>query len=151
MEIRIEPYTLANIEDVLAFERQLRLEEDGWGWEIGDAYEEAVRKSFADGRFDPSISLLAYDGERVVGRIDSALIFSHFEGCVNAYLDWICVLKSCRHAGVAQALMNALRERLRAQGVRTLVGLAAQNEEAQRFYRSLEGALLRDEGIWIDL
>lgn len=151
MDIRIEPYTLENMDDVLAFERQLRREEDSWGWEIDGAYEEAVRRSFADGRFDTSISLLAYDGARVVGRIDAALIFSHFEGVVNAYLDWICVLKSCRHAGVAQALMGSLRERLRAQGVRTLVGLIAQNGEAQRFYRSLENAMIRDEGIWIDL
>lgn len=151
MEFRIEPYTQERIGDVLAFERQLRREEDFWGWEIDSAYEEAVRKSFEDRRFDAAVSLLAYDGDRVVGRIDASLIFSHFDGSVKAYLDWICVLKSSRHGGAAQALMNALRARLRDLGVSTLVGLVAQNEEAQRFYRSLENALIRDEGIWIDL
>lgn len=151
MDIRIEPYTQERVSDVLAFERQLRREEDFWGWEIDSAYEEAVRGSFTDPRFDAAVSLLAYDGGRVVGRIDASLIFSRFDGSVKAYLDWICVLKSARHGGAAQALMNALRARLKDMGVPTLVGLMAQNEEAQRFYRSLENALIRDEGIWIDL
>ena len=80
MEFRIEPYTQERVGDVLAFERQLRREEDFWGWEIDSAYEEAVRKSFEDRRFDAAVSLLAYDGDRVVGRIDASLIFSHFDG-----------------------------------------------------------------------
>lgn len=67
-------------------------------------------------------------------------------------MDCICVLKSCRHQGVAQRLMAALRKRLREEyGVDTLLGLIAANEEAQRFYRSLDNAVIRDEGIWIDL
>lgn len=151
MDLRIEPYTLERVEDVLAFERQLRREEDFWGWEIDSAYEDAVRSSFEDRRFDSAVSLLAYDGERVVGRIDASLIFSHFDGSVKAYLDWICVLKSSRHGGAARALMDALRARLKDMGIPTLVGLMAQNDEAQRFYRSLENAMIRDEGIWIDL
>lgn len=36
-------------------------------------------------------------------------------------------------------------------GADTLIGLIAANPEAQRFYRSLEGAKIQDEGIWIDL
>ena len=85
-----------------------------------------------------------------MGRIDAALIPSHFDGSVKAYLDWTCVLKSWRHRGVAQRLMQALREQLHEKGVDTLVGLIAANEEAQRFYRGLQDAMIRDEGIWID-
>ena len=47
-------------------------------------------------------------------------------------------------------MMAALRRELAARGVDTLVGLIAANDEAQRFYRSMENALIRDEGIWID-
>ena len=48
--------------------------------------------------------------------------------------------------------MAALRRILKEQyGADTLVGLIASNQEAQRFYRSLDHALIRDEGIWIDL
>lgn len=149
--LRIVPYTRERIEDVLRFERRLREEESFWGWEIDEAYTAAVGRSFQDARFANALSLLAYAGGQVAGRIDSTLICSRFDGSVKAYLDWICVLKSQRHRGVAQALMAELRRRLRDAGADTLVGLIASNPEAQRFYRSLEGAKIQDEGIWIDL
>ena len=145
------PYTRERIGDVLEFERRLREEEPGWGWEIDEAYIAAVEKSFSDSRFTHSLSLLAYVDGRVAGRIDSTLICSHFDGSVKAYLDWICVLKSQRHKGTAQALMAELRRRLKEAGADTLIGLIASNPEAQRFYRSLENAEIKDEGIWIDL
>ncbi|MCQ2456859.1 MAG: GNAT family N-acetyltransferase [Clostridia bacterium] len=152
MNIKIEPYTKERIEDVLAFERNLRKEEDFWGWEIDAAYKEAVRNSFENPLFRASVSYIAYVDGCVVGRIDSCLIPSHFDGSVKAYLDWICVLKSSRHMGVAQALMTHLRKELKEQyHVDTLIGLIAGNPEAQHFYRSLSNALIRDEGIWIDL
>ena len=106
--------------------------------------------SFTNPAFDNSLSLLAYQDGKVVGRIDSTKICSRFDGSTKAYLDWICVIKSYRHAGVAQALMEALRQKLKEQGIDTLIGLIAANEEAQRFYRSLPNAQIRDEGIWID-
>ncbi len=149
--VEILPFTLDRLEDVLEFEMQLRREEPDWGWEIDDAYQRAVKESFSDPRFAGALTLLAYKDGRVVGRIDAALAASHFEGAIQAYLDWICVLKSCRHQGIAQALMAELRARLKAQGLGTLVGLIAANPEAQSFYRSMEGAKIRDEGIWIDL
>ena len=149
--LNILPYTRERIGDVLDFERRLREEEDFWGWEIDEAYTAAVQQSFQDPRFAHSTSLLAYLDGRVVGRIDSTLICSHFDGSVKAYLDWLCVLKSQRHQGIAQALISELRRRLKEAGADTLIGLIASNPEAQRFYRSLENAIIRDEGIWIDL
>ncbi|MBR6428777.1 MAG: GNAT family N-acetyltransferase [Clostridia bacterium] len=149
--LTVRRYTRAEIPDVLAFERALRDEEDGWGWEIDEAYEKSVRESFNDARFTNSLSYLAYRRGRVIGRIDAALIPSHFDGSVKAYLDWICVLKSCRHRGAAQKLMAALREELARRGVDTLIALTASNEEAQRFYKSVPDSLMRDTGIWIDI
>lgn len=149
--IIIKPYTKDRISDVIAFELALRQEEDFWGWEIDEAYRKAVHDSFSAPGFENAVSFLAYLADKVVGRIDACIVPSHFDGSRKAYLDWICVLKSCRHRGVAQALMNRLRSHLTEQGIRTLVGLIAANEEAQRFYRSLDQALIRDEGIWIDL
>ena len=152
MQVRIEPYTKERIDDVLAFEHELRKQEDFWGWEIDKAYEESVRKSFVDPLYKTSISFLAYVENNVVGRIDASLIPSHFDGSVKAYLDWICVLKSHRHNGVAQALMEHLRKVLKEQyNVSVLIGLIASNKDAQSFYRSLSNSLIRDEGIWIDL
>ena len=137
---------------LFAYERRLSEEEPGfYRWTEEADYQEKVRASFGGRQFANALSFVAVteDGS-IVGRIDAALIPSHFDGSVKAYLDWICVLKSWRHRGVAQALMGRLRKALAARGIDTLVGLIAANEEAQRFYRSMENALIRDEGIWID-
>lgn len=149
--MKIHQYTKERIPDVLQFERDLRAEEDFWGWEIDEKYIADVTKSFEDPAFDNSLSLLAYMDGKVVGRIDSTMICSHFDGSTKAYLDWICVIKSYRHHGTAQALMASLRAELKKRGVDTLIGLIASNEDAQRFYRNLSDAQIRDEGIWIDI
>lgn len=147
--MKIVPYTVERIPDVLDFEARLRGEEPFFSWDIGEKYQADVKRSFSDPRFDGCISLLAeVDGE-IVGRIDCTLLPSRFDGSVKAYLDWICVIRSHRHRGVAQSLMNALRAELRARNIDTLVALIAANDEAQRFYRSLEGAEIRDEGLWL--
>lgn len=148
--MKIVPYTQERIADVLDFERRLREEEPFFCWDIGEEYQSAVKRSFSDSQFDGCISFLAEreDG-LVVGRIDAALIPSRFDGSVKAYLDWICVIKSERHKGAAQMLMQALRDELKRRNIDTLIGLIASNEEAQRFYRSMKGAEIRDEGIWI--
>lgn len=137
---------------VFAYEERLGQEEPGfYTWMENADYQQKVRDSFTDSRFDSAITLVAVTDEgTVVGRIDAALLPTHFDGSVKAYLDWICVLKSWRHLGVAQALMQALREELHQRSVDTLVGLIAANQEAQHFYRSMKGAVIRDEGIWID-
>jgi len=151
MEIEIRRYTRDRIGEVLEFERQLRREEMFWGWEIDEAYVKKVTDSFENPAFRDSVSLLACLDGRVIGRIDSSLICSHFDGSQKAYLDWICVLKSCRHLGAAQKLMEALRSELKKMGVDTLVGLTAANDEAQSFYRKVPDSVMRDVGIWIDI
>lgn len=151
MNLDIRRYTKDKIPDVLDFENRLREEENFWGWEINDAYIRAVEKSFDDSAFANSISLLAYDDNKVVGRIDSTMIASHFDGSKKAYLDWICVIKSYRHMGVAQRMLETLREMLKNDRIDTLIALTASNEEAQSFYKSVPYSEMRDIGIWIDI
>ena len=151
MDITVKRYTKDRIPDVLDFEKRLREEENFWGWEIDDAYIQAVEKSFDDSAFADSVSLLAYVDGIVVGRIDSTLIASHFDGSKKAYLDWICVLKSYRHRGVAQKLMESLRGALKDCHIDTLIALTASNEEAQSFYKSIPHSEMRDIGIWIEV
>ena len=149
--MEIKHYTKDRIHDVLQVEGDLRSEENFWGWEIAEKYIADVTASFDHPAFANSLSLLAYMDGKVVGRIDSTKICSHFDGSTKAYLDWICVIKSYRHKGGAQALMQTLRKELKAQGIDTLIGLIASNEDALRFYRNLPNAEIKDEGIWIDL
>ena len=151
MDLEIKGYTKDKIPDVVDFENRLRQEEDFWGWEINDAYIQAVEKSFDDSSFADAVSLLAYADGKVVGRIDSTMLASHFDGGKKAYLDWICVIKSYRHRGVAQRLLERLREILKENHIDTLIALTAANEEAQRFYKSIPNSQMRDVGIWIDI
>ena len=60
-------------------------------------------------------------------------------------------MKSCRHQGVAQRLMEALRAALKQEQIDTLIALTAANEEAQRFYKNVPDSQMRDVGIWIDI
>ena len=94
---------------------------------------------------------MAYEDGKPVGRIDAAIFLTHFDGRDKAYLDWICVLKSHRHKGVAQKLMETLRQALKEKGIDTLIALTASNEEAQRFYKSIPDSSMHDVGIWIDI
>ena len=149
MQIEIRTYTKEKIKDVIQFENDLRDEENFWGWEIDDEYKRSVISSFDDESFSDSISLLAYVDNRVVGRIDTSMIKSHFDGSTKAYLDWICVIKSYRHQGVAQALLNELRRQLKERQINTLIALTASNEEAQIFYKSIPDSEMKDIGIWI--
>lgn len=151
MQIEIKPYKKERIKDVIQFENDLRKEENFWGWEIDDEYKKNVISSFDDKSFSDSISLLAYVDNKAVGRIDTSMIKSHFDGSVKAYLDWICVIKSYRHQGVAQALLNELRRELKERKITTLIALTASNEEAQRFYKSIPDSEMKDIGIWINI
>lgn len=151
MEIKIEKYTKVRINDVIDFELQLRKEEDFWGWEIDEEYIKNVENSFSNLTFTDSLSFLAYVDNKVVGRIDSSMISTHFDGSTKAYLDWICVLKSYRHHGVAQSLLKELRFALKNLGITTLIALTASNDEAVRFYKSIPDSIMRDTGIWIDI
>ena len=151
--IIVKMFEIEDIQKVIEFEYELRKQEpDTYYWEPDDNYVKQLEESFSDERFNTAVSLVAYKDDRVVGRIDASLISSRSDAsCFSAYLDWICVLKNERHNKVAQALLDGLRKELKKQDVGLLIALMANNEEAQRFYRSLPNAEIRDEGIWIDL
>ncbi len=151
IRMEIKHYTKDRILDVLQFEHDLRAEENFWNWEIDEKYIADVTASFENPAFANSLSLLAYMDGKVVGRIDSTKICSHFDGSTKAYLDWICVIKSYRHKGVAQMLLEELRKQLKELGVETLIALTASNEESQRFYKKVPNSEMRDIGIWIDI
>ena len=149
----IKAFEQDDVVRVIAFEQELRKQEpDTYYWEPDETYRIQLEQSFADPRFTTAISFLAVKENRVIGRIDASLVGSRSDAsCFSAYMDWICVLKSERHNKVAQALLNALREECKKQGVGVLIALMANNDEAQRFYKSVEDASIHDTGIWIDI
>ena len=142
-----------DIDRIIIFEEELRRQEpDTYYWEPDESYRHQLEQSFTDQRFNTAISFIAIKEDSVIGRIDASLISSRSDAaCFSAYMDWICVLKSERHHKVAQALLDALREECKKQGVGVLIALMANNEEAQRFYKSVKDASIHDTGIWIDI
>ena len=149
----IKEFEMDDIDSVIAFERELRKQEpDTYYWEPDPTYRKLLEQSFEDDRFRNAISFIAVQDDKVIGRIDASLISSRSDAsCFSAYMDWICVLKSERHHKVAQALLDALREKCKEQGVGVLIALMANNNEAQSFYKSVENASMHDTGIWIEI
>ena len=149
----VKEFEIGDVGRVIAFERELRRQEpDTYYWEPDAAYRKQLEQSFDDERFRTALSFIAVKEDKVIGRIDASLISSRSDAsCFSAYMDWICVLKSERHHKVAQALLNALKEKCREQGAGVLIALTANNEEAQSFYKSVENASMHDTGIWIDI
>ena len=151
--ITIREFGKEDTEGVIAFEKELRRQEpDTYFWEPDEAYARQLEASFDDERFRTAVSFLAVKGGAVIGRIDACLIASRSDAaCFSAYLDWICVLKSERHQGIAQALLKKLREELKKRGVGMLIALMAENAEAKSFYGSVQNASVHDTAIWIEI
>lgn len=151
--IEIKEFQREDIDRVIEFEKELRLQEqDTYYWDPDGSYKKQLEQSFSDPRFNTAISFIAVKENKVIGRIDASLISSRSDAaCYSAYMDWICVLKSERHNKVAQSLLNALRDECKKQGVGVLIALMANNAEAQSFYKGVEDASIHDTGIWIDI
>jgi len=151
--IVIKKFEKKDIDRIIAFEKELRRQEpDTYFWEPDEKYKRQLEQSFSDQRFNTALSFVAVKEDKIIGRIDASLISSRSDAsCFSAYLDWICVLKSERHNKVAQKLLNALREECKKQGAGVLIALMANNDEAQKFYRSVEDASIHDTGIWINI
>ena len=151
--IVIKKFEKKDIDRIIVFEKELRRQEpDTYFWEPDEKYKRLLEQSFSDQRFNTALSFVAVKEDKIIGRIDASLISSRSDAsCFCAYLDWICVLKSERHNKVAQKMLNALREECKKQGAGVLIALMANNDEAQKFYRSIEDASIHDTGIWIDI
>ena len=89
--------------------------------------------------FDPSLWVVAWDGDKVAGVILASLHEDPTAGGVLGYLDSLGVRRPWRRRGVGRALMSAALGVLRTRGA-TRAGLAVdlENEhDAARFYESL--------------
>ncbi len=105
---------------------------------------QGIKDRISDSFFNNSVSLLAKDGQKVVGRIEY-----HFYGCIQdgykmAYVDWVYVLKSYRHRGIARRLFAEFEKDCISNGINQLYLIRATNAEADKFYKSFENAELSD-------
>ena len=126
----IKKLEIDDIPKVIDFEWELRRQEpDTYYWEPDETYAKQLERSFDDPRFNTAISFIALKEGKVIGRIDASLISSRSDAsCYSAYLDWICVLKSSRHKGVAQALRKVLEA---APGDKSFSGAVARQKKLE--------------------
>lgn len=141
--LRIEKLGESNVEQYLRYLHEaMALEPQMMTAEAVD--EEDIRAQVRDAFYEKTTSLLAIEGDEVVGRIEY-----HFYGCLQdgyrmAYVDWVYVLPKARHKGVAQALFRKMQEDCERNGINQYYLIRATNPEADRFYHAFEGAELQE-------
>ncbi len=106
--------------------------------------EQGIKDRILDPFFHRTASILARENGRVVGRIEY-----HFYGCLQdgsrmAYVDWVYVLKSYRHNGIAQMLFREFERACTENNIDQYYLIRAENQEADRFYHHFEGAELSE-------
>ena len=109
--------------------------------------EEGLKNRVADPFFNKTTSILAKVDGKVVGRIEY-----HFYGCIQdgykmAYVDWVYVLKSYRHQGIAQKLFAEFEKDCANNNINQYYLIRARNEEADRFYGHFPDVELADSPI----
>lgn len=135
--MRFEILNQNNIEEYIAYLKiAMREEPDKMTAEKVD--EEGIKSRILDPFFNRTTSILAKENGMVVGRVEY-----HFYGCMQdgarmAYIDWVYVLKSYRHRGIAQMLFKEVERDCMRNNIDQYYLIRATNEEANRFYGSFE-------------
>lgn len=85
-------------------------------------------------------SLLAYENDKVIGRLEY-----HFYTCLQdnyrmCYVDWVYILPSFRHKGVAKSLFQELETICLESNINQYFLIQADNDSAAQFYKSFDGA-----------
>ncbi len=106
---------------------------------------DAIRERLNDPFYQSKKSILAIEHGVVIGRIEY-----HFYGCLQdgyrmAYVDWVYVLKSHRHQGVAQSLFREFEQDCKNNQINQYYLIRATNDDAETFYKSFDGAELHEQ------
>ena len=141
--IRIENLSESNVESYLRYlHKAMALEPKMMCAETVD--EEGIRARLQDEFYAKTTSLLALDGDEVVGRIEYHFYGVLQDGYRMAYVDWVYVLPEARHKGVAQELFRRMKEDCERNGINQYYLIRATNPEADRFYHAFESAELQE-------
>lgn len=151
MKLEVKMVNWAHIDMLVQFEQEARITEpdifiDGFdACELKQQLESAIKNpAFASAH----CMICVNSDEKILGRIDFSVISSFaFGGNTQIYIDWIYVLKEFRHIGVAQLLFSKMEEHIKSIGMDEYFLLTAENSEAQKFYHSVEGAVVYNAEI----
>ncbi|MBQ7336688.1 MAG: GNAT family N-acetyltransferase [Clostridia bacterium] len=144
--MKFEILSASNVEHYITYlKKAMALDSDlMWAEQVDEA---GIRARLNDPFYQNTPSILAFDGDQVVGRIEY-----HFYGCLQdgyrmAYVDWVYVLLEYRHKGIAQQLFKEFEKDCRRNRIDQYYLIRATNPNADRFYHSFENAELDDEPI----
>ena len=132
-----------NIDHFITYLRKALSKEPEMLW-VEKVDEAGIKARISDPFYQKSKSILALDGEDVVGRIEY-----HFYGCLQdgyrmAYVDWVYVLPEYRHRGIAQQLFKEFEKDCAANRINQYYLIRATNPCADKFYHCFESAELED-------
>lgn len=140
-----------NLDKLIQFEKRARISEpDIFVHEFDEVkFKSDTLNALKNPLFSSAQCLMCVDaGGDVVGRIDFSVLSSFaFGGDMRAYVDWVYVLKECRHRGIAQFLFEKMEEVLTGLGVCEYFLITAENEDAQRFYAGLRNAKIEGQAV----
>lgn len=132
-----------NVEDYISY-LKIAMSEDPDMMTAEKIDEQGIKARILDSFFNRTISILAKENGKVVGRIEY-----HFYGCIQdgykmAYVDWVYVLKSYRHKGIAQMLFAEFEKDCARNDIDQFYLIRATNEDADRFYKKFESVELSE-------
>lgn len=135
-----------NVEDYIAY-LKIAMSEEPDMMTAEEIDEQGIKARILDPFFNSTISILAKENGKVVGRIEY-----HFYGCIQdgykmAYVDWVYVLKSYRHKGIAQMLFAEFEKDCARKSIDQFYLIRATNEDANRFYENFESVELSEVPI----
>lgn len=142
--ITYEALSSENIEEYIAYLKIAMSEEpDMMTAEAVDEF--GIKQRINDPFFQKTHSILAVENGNVVGRIEY-----HFYGCLQngykmAYVDWVYVLRSHRHIGIARGLFAEFEKKCLQNDIDQFYLIRAENEYADRFYKHFENVELSNE------
>ena len=149
--MQIQLLTPNNIDLLVNLEQDARATEPDIWLESFDAqiFKQQTTTALENSLYTHAKCMMCINSEgRAVGRLDFSIASSFaFGGSTQAYVDWVYVLKDFRHTGVAQLLFSHMEAHLKALGITEYFLIAADNSEAQSFYRSIKNAEITQSGI----
>ncbi len=135
--MKIKKLTIDNVKDYIDYlSTAILAEPDMMTTDFVD--EETIIKALSSNSNELCKSLLAYEDNKVVGRLEY-----HFYTCIQdnykmCYVNWIYTLPDYRHRGVAQSLFRELEKICLENNINQYFLIQADNEDAARFYGSFK-------------
>lgn len=133
-----------NIDQYITYLHNALSEEPDLLW-VEKIDEAGIKARINDPFYQNTKSILAKDGDKVVGRIEY-----HFYGCLQdgyrmAYVDWVYVLPAYRHQGIAQQLFKEFEKDCVVHKIDQYYLIRSTETDADKFYHSFENVDLNNE------